>query len=180
VEVVNMSTQPVTAPDQTKGEPPKASKAQRTFFDLDTFTEVTVQKTFIPLPAVSTIAEAEARLGNDTARLLEIINVGLVAEQRTQQGSDPRGWKVMEEGEVTDNDFVGTPADMKKFNALRLTLAKTSAAPMLGLDWESASKVQKESIQEEALKLMRDTPMIRNGLKKSAAMKIEEIGAEGE
>ncbi len=169
-----MASQPTPAVE------PKAEKTQRTFFDLDTFTEVTVQKTFIPLPAVTTVAEAQTRLGNQTDRLLEIINVGLVAEQRIQQGKDPRGWKVMDEGEVTDSDFTGTPADMKKFNALRLTLAKTSAAPMLGFDWESASKEQKETIQEEALKLMRDTPMIRNGLKKSAAMKIEEIGAEGE
>ncbi len=153
----------------------KMVPVQKSFFDLDTFTDVTLRKEFAPKPEVTTVAEAAARLGNDTERLMEIINEGLVAEQRREEAANPSGWKVLTEDGTANGDFTGTPADSKIVNALRLNLAKTSVAPDLGLDWESATKEQKKTILEATTQLIKDTPIIRNGLKRTAALKIEDV-----
>src|SRR6266478_6330705 len=89
----------------------KMVPCQKTFFDLDSFSEVTLKKEFSFSP-VGTVQEAAARLGNDASRLIKIINDGLISEQRRHEYTVPTGWKVLsEDGELSADEFTGTPAN---------------------------------------------------------------------
>src|SRR6266849_1350570 len=160
-----------TVADKTNGGPKKVP-VQKTLFDLDTFAEVTLKKEFEFTPVV-TVQEAAARLNNDADRLIKIINDGLISVQRQHENSTPTGWRVLTEDGELNGEFSGTPADQDIVNKLVLQLAKTSIGPSMGLDWETATKDQKKAIREATQEFIKTTPLIRNGLKKSAALKEE-------
>lgn len=137
---------------------------QNTIFDLDSMSEVTVQKTFEFQPALS-VADALARIGNDQAKLLELINEGLIGEQRAKERVNPTGWQVLNDEGETAGEFSGVQADVKKVNALVLTLAKTVFGYSKDLD-----AAGKASAKQSAMDMVKNTESIRNGLKKSAAI----------
>src|SRR5216684_1777192 len=168
MEVVPMTP---TVADKTDNGLKKV-QVQKTFFDLDTFAEVTLRKEF-EFTMVATIKEAETRLNNDAERLIKIINDGLISVQRAHENSIPTGWRVLTEDGEMNGEFSGTPADQDIVNKLVLQLAKTSIGPSMGLDWETANKDQKRAIREATQEFIKTTPLIRNGLKKSAALKEE-------
>ena len=143
-------------------------QVQRTIFDLDSFEEVTLVKT-IEFEPVASVQDALVALGNDSAKLLEVINDGLLAEKRRIAGGEAGDWHTFtDEGEV-NGPFTGTPANMKAVNALTLTLAKT----VYGFNGDM-TKDQKRTAKESARAMIASTPAIREGLKKTAALTSEE------
>jgi hypothetical protein len=116
--------------------------------------------------------EVLARVGNDTAKMLKLLNDGLRLAERAAvaEGSEPWHTFVADEnGELTDDVngvFTGTVADTKAVNALKLTLAKT----VFGFS-KSMSKEEKSAAKESALEMIKTTPAIKAGLQKSAAVK---------
>lgn len=143
----------------------------REVFDLDTFDEVKLGKEYEFTP-VTTIEEALAALGNDSAKLLEVLNDGMREEMRSQVRATSDGWRTFaldNDGEPTEDlngEFAGTPADMKSVNALVLTLAKT----VFGFSKE-LTKEQKRAAKESAKEMVKSNDAIKAGLRKSAATK---------
>src|SRR6266851_7736482 len=105
-----------TSPVAVTGIEVRKIPCQKGFFDLDSFQDVKLKKFFDFVP-VATVAEAAARLGNDAARLVEILNEGLIGEQRLKEYASPNGWHLLsEDGKMSDGEFTGTPADSKIVN----------------------------------------------------------------
>lgn len=153
---------------------------QKSLFDLDSFQDVTLTREFEFAP-VGSVDEALARLGNKADRLLEIVNAGLIAEQRLEEYRNASAtWFVMDEDEngklkATDKAFTGTLADQKAVNSLVLTLAKT----VFGFD-KNMTLEQKNAARASAMEMIKNTPAIKDGLRKSAALKGDEAPAESE
>jgi hypothetical protein len=140
-------------------------RVQRSAFDLDSFSEVLLVKEFEFTPVGST-DEALAKLGNDSKRLLEVINNGLKSEIRNEVAEDPDGWRTFDDEGELNGAFSGTLADMKAVNNLVLTLAKTVFGYSKDLD-----KDQKRAAKDAAMAMIQNTEAIKAGLKKSAARK---------
>lgn len=140
-------------------------KVQRTVFDLDSFEEVLLVKEFDYAP-VTSIEEAMAKLGNNAAKLLEVINDGLRGEVRNQVADDPTGWHTFDDEGEMNGDFTGTIADQKAVNTLVLTLAKTVFGFSKDLD-----KDAKKASKSAAMEMIKTNPAIKDGLKRSAAKK---------
>lgn len=135
---------------------------QQTFFDLETMDDVTLRKvgSFAP---VSTAQEALARLGNDTAKFLKVVNDGLRSDAlRNLATDDSVVWQ-----EVDDDGglapFTGSPADAKVVNPLILTLAKTIYKYNKDMKPE-----EKKAAKEAAKTMIRTNPAMVAGLKESA------------
>lgn len=143
-------------------------RVQRTIFDLDSFAEVTLAKE-IDFAPVTSVQDALARLSNDSGKLISIVNEGLRAEARRIAGGDPRDWRSLNEDGDVNGAFAGTVADPKAVNALVLTLAKT----VFGYS-QDLSKDQRQAAKDSAMGMIASTPAIKEGLKKSAALKVEE------
>lgn len=141
----------------------KTLPVQRSVFDLDTMTDVTLFKEVIFTPATST-EDALARVGRDAKKFLAIINEGLESEARRSAVLDSSIPWLMEDDEGEKTPFAGTPADSKAVNGLVLNLAKS----VFGYTKES-SKDQKKASKEAAMAMITNTPAIREGLKKNAA-----------
>lgn len=149
----------------------KQSPITKTIFDLNTMDEVTLVKTVPDFVAAENSAEVLARVGNDSAKMLALMNDGLRLAEReaVEKNSDPwHTYKVDESGEVTDEvngPFDGLAADSMKVNALKLTLAKTVFAYS-----KSMTKDEKRAAKESALEMIRTNDAIKAGLQKSAAI----------
>lgn len=145
----------------------KVSDIQSTVMDLDSMKEVTLIKVAPEFEEVSSIEEAVVRLGNDSGKLLAVLNRGLIDEYRNQIREDASiAWHTFdEEGEV-NGEFTGTIAEPKAVNALVLTLAKTvfGYSKDLGVEAKRAAK-------ESAMEMIRSNEAIKAGLRKSAAKK---------
>lgn len=151
----------------TKGKTKMADTkpVQKTIFDLDSMTEVLVGKEHAVAPEVTSVEQALQLLGNDTKRLFTIIREGLTAEIGDAARNDPSGWFAADdEGDFTV-PFNGTVADIKAVNSLVLTLAKTA----LGWD-KNMTKDQKAKVKEAAMEAIKTTPLLRDGLKRTAAL----------
>lgn len=147
---------------------------QDTVFDLDAFDEVTLGKE-VTYATVETVDEALELMGNQSEKLLQVINDGLKAEARRVAKNDPTGWHRYIDDDTSkglNGVFAGQPADMSKVNSLVLTLAKT----VFGFH-KDLSREQKGAAKENAKSMIQNTPAIREGLKKSAALG---LGADGE
>lgn len=140
---------------------------QRTITNLDTMEEVTLVKP-ATFTRVNSNDEALARLGNDAKRFLDIINEGLRAEERRTLAGQPGGWYEQDDEGGIGELFNGTVADPKAVNALRLNMAKH----VFGYS-KDMSKEQKTAALESAMNFIKSNEAIREGLKKSAALKVE-------
>ena len=151
-------TQQMTPTSGTKTE-----TVRSTIFDLDSMSEVTLIKT-VEFEPVKTTAEALARVGNDAAKFLEMVNSGLRDHVRESAKSDSNiPWlQENEEGETVE--FAGTPADSKAVNSLVLTLAKT----IFGYSKDSTAD-QKRKAKDSAMTMIASNEAIRAGLKENAA-----------
>jgi len=138
-------------------------RIQKGVFDLDAFESVTLVKEVEFAPVESTEA-ALARLGNDAAKFLAIINEGLEAETRRIAREDTSDWRTLTDDDEINGAFEGTMADEKAVNALVLTLAKTT----FGYS-KDADKGIKKAAKQMAMELIAATPVIKEGLRKSAA-----------
>lgn len=100
-------------------------RTQKTGFDLDSKSDVTVVKTGQFQP-VQNMQEFVQRLGNDSAKILEIVNSGLQDYARQQLASNGDPWQTENE-DGTLQPFAGTlltEEKSKQFGATVLNLAK--------------------------------------------------------
>lgn len=141
----------------------KTITVQRTVFDLDTMSDVLLIKE-VAFSPVTNAQEALHRLGNDSSKLLAVINEGLEAEARRSAVSDNSIPYVQEDEEGNKTPFAGTPADSKAVNSLVLTLAKT----IFGYSKDS-SPDQKRASKDKAFEMIKANEAIRAGLKENAA-----------
>jgi hypothetical protein len=139
----------------------KVRVVQRGGIDLSTFTEVTLKKVVPPMQAVTSVEDALARLGNDSARLLAVITRGLQAEHDHAVLTDPNiPWRTTNEDGKLNGEFTGILADIKKVNQFVLVMAKTQ----FGFD-KDAPKEQKAKAKEAAREFVRG--LINSGVLKS-------------
>lgn len=143
-------------------------RVQRTVTNLDDFSDVTLVKvgTFSP---VKSYQEAVERLANNHDKLIQVINDGLRAELLRSLRTAPDGWHTLTEDGEMNGEFNGTPADPKAINQTVLTLAKT-VFEYGAVD----SPEHRRASKEKAKEFIKNTPTIREGLKKSAALRDED------
>lgn len=126
-----------------------------TVFDLATFDSIQLVKT-IQLPnKPTTLEEALAACGNDSAKLLDVIHEGLIAETTERERGNMEGWLVDDEDAETPVPYTGKYADAKKtklINAAVLALAKMNGFGK-GLNPE-----KKRELKERAKSFLRDNP----------------------
>lgn len=138
-------------------------RPQKSLFDLNTMSTVTLLKPYEFEP-VTTIGEAQARIGNDTAKLIAIVNRGLQSFQDEAVKADPSiPWKMeveAEDGTTTLVDFTGTPADDKAVNALVLNMAKASFGYFAAKNAE-----EKNASKQKALDFIKRQPELIEGMK---------------
>lgn len=136
---------------------------QMGIFDLDSMDEVLLKK-FVPFTPVTDTKTALERLGNDSAKFLEVINEGLRQHARETAKTDTSiAWQVEDE-EGNLSPFSGTVADAKTVNGLILNMAKS----VFGYA-KDMTRDAKKAAKESAMYLIRSTPAIRDGLKVQAA-----------
>lgn len=140
-------------------------KIQRTLFDLDSMEEVTLIKVVTDFTPVTDVNEALAKLGNDNAKLIKIINRGLLDERKKEITKDANfPWQIEDEDSKTLTPFTGTPALQAPVNALVLNLAKTAFGYK-----KDASREQKQNAKKSAFDFVKNNEQLRNGLKETAA-----------
>jgi len=164
----------VTDAATPQGEQPQAPKpidkvTTKSFFDLDSFTDLTLVKNWQFTPVKDT-TEALARLGNDSSKFLSIINEGLMAEQNRQVRDSNGDWKQKDdEGNLTDPPSTFTPVDRDDYNALVRQLAISVFGYTVGRDLDDATKAKNNAAREAAKSMIKSTEVIRDGLKKQMA-----------
>jgi hypothetical protein len=142
----------------------------KTLFDLGSFEEITLVKPVEFMPPAD-VNEALSRLGGDTSKLMSVIADGMLTEYKNTLRRTADGWHTFKEdsdGEPTseiNGEFTGQVADMKKVNNLKLSLAKS----VFGFE-KSMSKEAKRAAKESAAEMIKNTPAIREGLAKTAAL----------
>lgn len=157
-KLIMSETQTTAAPTNKK------APVQRTIFDLDTFTEVTVLHDREAAPEIVSIDQALSLLGNDSKALFAIIQEGLDAEIGRKVGESVDGWYTKDD-EGNAAPFAGTRADTDAVNSLVLTLCKTV------FGWNKDLTLdQKKALKAQAMTMIQNTPAIKDGLKKSAAL----------
>lgn len=141
----------------------KKEKVTSSVFDLDSMDDVLLFKE-VEFTPVTRTDEALARLGNDSAKFIEVINRGLRDHVRESAKSDSSiPWmQEVEDGDPVE--FSGTPADSKAVNSLVLTLAKTVYKYSKDMTSE-----QKKAAKASALAMIAGNEQIRTGLKENAA-----------
>lgn len=146
----------------------KVSAIQKSVFDLDTMEEVTLVKTPPPMQEVTSIDELLARVGNDSTKMLKIVNDGLEDEYRKAFAENPEeAWHTFDDEGEPNGEFTGTIAEPKAVNSLILTLAKA----VFGFSKEM-TKDQKKAAKASAVEMIKTTEAIKDGLRKSAAKKV--------
>lgn len=142
-------------------------KIQKSVIDLNTMEETLIGKTFTFMPVTST-NEALERVGGDGAKFLNLINEGLFAETRRAETAKLADYKKFDaEGELTDQPFDGIIADAKVVNTLVLQLAKS----VFGYKTEQPLE-QRNAAKDQAREFIKGNPVIRENLKKSAALAV--------
>lgn len=143
-------------------------RKQQTVIDLDNFDEVTIRKTgdFTP---VFNLDDLHKRIGHNHDTLIRVINDGLRAQEMRQLGETNGSWKIVDDDNKEAGDFVGSPANSKIVNVTVLTLAKT----IFGYSDVDTSE-HRTAAKEKAKEFIKGNPVIREGLKKSAALRDED------
>lgn len=143
-------------------------RKQQTVIDLDNFDEVTIRKTgnFAP---VFNLDDLHKRIGNNHDTLIRVINDGLRAQEMRQLGETNGSWKIVDDDNKEAGDFTGSPANSKIVNVTVLTLAKT----IFGYSDVDTSE-HRAAAKEKAKEFIKGNPVIREGLKKSAALRDED------
>lgn len=149
-------------------------RVQKSLFDLDSFEEVTLVKEG-DFTAPTSVQDALHRLGGDSGKLIAVIADGMKAEEMRKLRSTGDGWSTFkkdESGEDTteiNGAFTGKVADSKKVNTLVLTLAKS----VFGFG-KDMTKEQKKAAKDSAVDMIKNSPPIREGLAKTAALNEDE------
>lgn len=152
---------------------PKPIRVQRTVTDVETFDDVTLVKD-VPFTPVTSVNEAMGVLGNNADKLLQIINSGLQSEIRAQNSDVYSGdWSTLNDDGSIGAPYTGTPVNKEAVNPLVRTLAATvfGYSPELPIE-------QKREIKEKALAMIKSTPAILEGLKKTSKAQAAQASAE--
>lgn len=150
----------------TKAEVPTIN---RTVFDLDSFEDVYLTKE-VPFQPAASVEEALKRLGGDSAKLLEAVNDGLLADAKRVAAHDTSiPWMQEtenEDGSTKREQFSGTVADSKIVNGMILNLAKS----VYGYNKAAAQKDKegKKKAKDAAMAFIASNEVIKNGLKENA------------
>jgi hypothetical protein len=144
-------------------------RVTKTVFDLDSRDDVTVVKIGTSTP-VTTMAEFTARLNNDSATILQVINDGLAAYDREQLATNSSvGWSVEdEEGNVTP--FTGTLLSEEKSKQLAVNVL-SMAKMLFGYAKQmvpdvAANRAAKKLAKERAAEMLLSNPAVIEALKK--------------
>jgi hypothetical protein len=144
-------------------------RINRNVFDLDSFDYVDLFKN-VPFQKAVSVEEALTRLGGDSAKLLEAVNDGLLAEAKrvaSHDNSIPWMQDVEDEtGKTVAEEFAGTVADSKTVGGMVLNLAKS----VYGYNKAAAAKDKagKAKAKEQAMAFIAGNEVIKNGLKENA------------
>lgn len=155
------------APEQPN-DGTRTLKVQRTIFDLDAFDSKLLGKEIKFAPA-ATFEAALSAVGNDQAKLLDLINKGLELQVRDAAYYNNEGWRAFDEDGDLKDAFTGTITEPKNVNQTVATLAKT----IFGYNKDMKPE-QKKAAKDAAMKMVRETEGIREGLKRRAMQKEEE------
>ncbi len=152
-----------TTQNETTPTGVKPLEVSRSVFDLDSKDDVTVVKigSFTP---VSTMAEFTARLGNDAAKILSVVNEGLEAYDREVLANNDQPWQVKAEDGTLSN-FSGTLLNeegSKFFAASVLNFAKMVFKYSKDM---AGGKEAKRKAKEQAADVLLSNPATIEALK---------------
>lgn len=165
-----MGSTATPAPKEVKEVP-----VTRTVFDLDTFESVLlakdVESLLAPVAGITSVDDAVLMLNNDAKELLDVIRIGMRTKIRNAAADNPDiPWMVTDDnGKITANVFSGTVADNGEVNRLRLNLAKSIYAPLIG-GWDALSNEQKAECKDKAMKYIQNSNEIKTGLQAQAKL----------
>lgn len=146
----------------------------KSIFDLETKKEVEVVKIgqFAP---VKTMEEFVARLGNDSSKILEVVNDGLKEFERAALINSDSPWlEVTEEGEIGE-PFSGTPISTNKLDSFNRTVI-SMAKMMFGYpdgrlpktatkEEREAARTKKTEARDKAIDMVLSNPAAVEALK---------------
>lgn len=132
-------------------------------FDLESFESVRLAKDVVLDPPVTSIEEALGRVGNDAAKLLKILNDGLIQETITAAEETPGFLVFDEENKTLGGEFTGQSANEDAVKTLVLSIAKGV------FGYEKSKPVEaKRAAKESAMNLIKSNEQMRAGLKANA------------
>lgn len=144
-------------PSNESNGPKFGTPVTRTVFDLATFGDVKLTKTF-PLPArPATVADALSLVGNDEARLLDLIYKGVVSAARDAAYNSLEGFQTVEDNEPYTGQCADEETGKKIDNAI-LALAKVNGYS------KDLPKEQKDAIKTEMADFLRANPKMLKGI----------------
>lgn len=134
--------------------------------DLD---DVLILKEFTFTP-VSDPSEASARIGNDPAKFLKVLNAGLRSLERETLSESNEGWFAAgEDGKITASAVSGESAgDPTAIAAIINNFAKVSTP-----NWASLNAAQKNEKRDLVRKLLKENKPMLDMLKASASSSSE-------
>jgi len=141
----------------------------RSGISLENFEDVTLYKVVPQTLQVASLQEALAMVGNDENKLLALFTAGLneVAVEEARKSND--GWKIVDDkGSQTEQVFTGTLVSPEILNPLVLQIARINHG------WDEIPKGEKSAemkraAKENAMKDIKESPVILAGLKKKMA-----------
>ncbi len=149
-------------------------KVTKSLTDLSTLDDIKLVKQGSIVP-VADASEALARLNGDNAKLTAILNAGLVELAKSEMRANGENWhtfKLDADGDPTDEingPFEGQVGDSKKISALVTQLAKSVFGLEKGMKGEARA-----TAKTAAMDMIKNTPAIKDGLAKTAALTDEE------
>jgi hypothetical protein len=160
-ETVEIST-PVNSGKEDKNVETVQLKVTTSIMSLETMEDVKLVK-IEDFQNVTSTQEAESRLGNDSAKLLDVINRGLQAMRKEELRQDSEGWRTLDDKGNPNGPFVGEMVDSDKIGGLILQFAKVNGYS----DTKDSGK--RKTIKEAASKLVKTLVQTNEEIRKSVA-----------
>lgn len=149
---------------ETQTQTPQTKDVTKTVFDLSIFDDVKLTKSVqLPTP-VTSVEQALAAVGNDSAALLAVINDGLAERAIETAKKDMSGFQVAEEigdfkaGQIYEGKFAEGDKS-KQLNASVLNLAKA-----MNSSWDTLSADAKRTAKAAVSEMLRRNPAFLAGL----------------
>lgn len=158
--------------------------ATKSGMDLATFEKIELFKKYLKPAKVQSVADALARLGNDNAKLLEILDKGLQAEAGIAARNDDAGWLVQDEdSKEAPVLYDGTLVSNEILNPVVLMFARLNETEVkrgdkvVSITWDEAKGPdEKRAVKLAAIEMIKAQPATVAALKKKmvAASKVSE------
>lgn len=148
---------------------PESVKTTKSGISLETFEPVKLYKKVPIVPAVGSLEEALARVGNDEKKLLAILTEGLQSEAVRSAREDNSNWLLIDDSEKeTSEVFAGALANSEDVNPVVLMFAKLNHG-FDDIQKGPNSADLKRAAKEAAMADIKDMPKVLEGLRKKAA-----------